>query len=55
MLFNVTLMAGHGGVLTMLTPAVTNTLLYAVAIIIGAVVSGLMIGFWKKTTPAAHV
>ncbi|EZH65577.1 PTS fructose transporter subunit IIA [Bacillaceae bacterium JMAK1] len=55
MLFNVTLMAGHGGVLTMLTPAVTNTLLYAVAIIIGAVVSGLMIGFWKKTTPATHV
>ncbi|QQK78944.1 PTS sugar transporter subunit IIA [Salicibibacter cibi] len=49
LLFGVTLQAGHGGLITMLTPAVTNTLGYIFAIVVGAIVTGLMLGFWKKT------
>ncbi|QQK74676.1 PTS sugar transporter subunit IIA [Salicibibacter cibarius] len=49
LLFGVTLQAGHGGLITMLTPAVTNTLGYIIAIVVGAIVTGLMLGFWKKS------
>ncbi|SDJ26513.1 PTS fructose transporter subunit IIABC [Natribacillus halophilus] len=49
LLFGVTLQAGHGGLITMATPAVTNTVGYIIAIVVGAIVTGLMLGFWKKT------
>ncbi|MBB5174233.1 PTS fructose transporter subunit IIABC [Texcoconibacillus texcoconensis] len=47
MLFNIGLMAPHGGLFV--SPFVEGSwLLYMIAILTGAVVTALMVGFWKK-------
>ncbi|MFA9559249.1 fructose-specific PTS transporter subunit EIIC [Evansella sp. AB-rgal1] len=47
MLFGNTLMAPHGGLFVVFV-AVGNWPLYLLAVLIGAVITALMIGFWKK-------
>ncbi|ENH98167.1 PTS system fructose-specific transporter subunit IIBC [Gracilibacillus halophilus YIM-C55.5] len=49
LLFGIGLQAPHGGILIIPTPATEGMWpLYVLAIVIGAIVSALMIGFWKK-------
>ncbi|MFJ7847762.1 fructose-specific PTS transporter subunit EIIC [Peribacillus sp. NPDC097224] len=46
MAFNVTLPAPHGGVFVI--PLVNHPFLYLLAILIGSLISGLILGFWKR-------
>ena len=54
MAWNIGLQAPHGGVFVLAIPnAVNHVLLYAAAILAGAVVTGLALGLFKKRVPAA--
>lgn len=49
MMFGIGLIAPHGGVFAMFLNAVTGgVFLYVLAILIGAAITALMLGFWKK-------
>ncbi|AWB44197.1 PTS fructose transporter subunit IIBC [Paenibacillus sp. CAA11] len=49
MMFNVTLMAPHGGIFVLLIPnAIGHILWYVLAIAIGTVVTGLLVSFFKR-------
>jgi len=54
MLFRATLRAPHGGIFVLAVPnAVGHVLLYALAILIGAVVTALIVTFLKKPVDQA--